>query len=202
MTEQIQDQISAFSDDELSAEECAFLVRRLERDPESRRKASRYSIIGAALRGEVLAPEPDVLRRRIQAELGGLPAAAAQTHDPTTVPSPFLRPALGFGIAATVAVVALLALGGLNRSAIVDDPSGLVARDASNANANAALSYVVPQEAAGDSLPANQPLDIRLTNYLLTHGTYAPGLTRTSIHSKVVGNQGSLVFGTEPPEQD
>ena len=62
MTGQIQEQISAFSDDELSPEECEFLVRRLERDSESREKVQSYAVIGAALRGELLGPDPDVLR--------------------------------------------------------------------------------------------------------------------------------------------
>ena len=53
MTESIQDQVSAFIDDELSAEECAFFVRRLERDPEARRQLIRYTTMGAVLRGEL-----------------------------------------------------------------------------------------------------------------------------------------------------
>src|SRR5690606_28907488 len=63
MSEQIHDQVSAFLDDELSAEECAFLVRRIERDPEARDKLVRYSLIGSALREELLPPVPYILRR-------------------------------------------------------------------------------------------------------------------------------------------
>jgi len=54
MTDQINDQISAFIDNELSADESALLVRRFERDPESRTRAMRYTLIGASLRGELL----------------------------------------------------------------------------------------------------------------------------------------------------
>ena len=54
MSGKIEDQISAFTDDELSAEECEFLVRRLERDPESREKVLRYAAIGSAIRGDML----------------------------------------------------------------------------------------------------------------------------------------------------
>ena len=43
MTEQIQDQLSAFADDELSAEESENLVRRMERDPGFRQKALSYA---------------------------------------------------------------------------------------------------------------------------------------------------------------
>ena len=41
MTEQINDQISAFIDDELSPEESALLVRRFERDARARGQATR-----------------------------------------------------------------------------------------------------------------------------------------------------------------
>ena len=71
MSEQIHDHVSAFIDDELSAEECAFLVRRFERDPEAREKLVRYSLIGSALREELPHPEPDILRRRVQAAVNG-----------------------------------------------------------------------------------------------------------------------------------
>ena len=43
MTDQINDQISAFIDNELSADESALLVRRFERDPEARARAMRYT---------------------------------------------------------------------------------------------------------------------------------------------------------------
>jgi negative regulator of sigma E activity len=58
MTDQINDQISAFIDNELSADESALLVRRFERDPDSRKRAMRYTLIGASLRGELLEPHP------------------------------------------------------------------------------------------------------------------------------------------------
>ena len=71
MTEQINDQISAFIDNELSADESALLVRRFERDTEARARAMRYTFIGASLRGELLEPHPSVLRQRISAALSG-----------------------------------------------------------------------------------------------------------------------------------
>src|SRR6185295_7577058 len=65
MTEQISDQISAFIDDELSDEESAFLLRRFERDTDARSRAARYTMIGAALRDELVGSDPEILRRRI-----------------------------------------------------------------------------------------------------------------------------------------
>ena len=73
MTEEINDQISAFVDDELSEHECAFLVRRFDHDPNVRGKALRYTMIGSALRSELLQPDPAVLRRRIAGAIDGAP---------------------------------------------------------------------------------------------------------------------------------
>ena len=130
MSEQIQDQISAFTDDELSAEECAFLVRRLERDPKTRDSVLRYSIIGAALRGELPNPDPDVLRRRVRAELDGV-RALEQVRESTAVRSRYFRPAVGLGIAASVAVAALALLNTVNSPLDASDPVSQVAGVAS-----------------------------------------------------------------------
>ena len=46
-----------------------------------------------------------------------------------------------------------------------------------------APSYVVPQDAD----PSATLAPIRLTNYLMRHGEFASGLTRTSVSSNVVG---------------
>jgi len=203
MTEQIQDQISAFADDELSAEECEFLVRRMERDPESRQKALSYATIGAALRGEILGPDPDVLRRRVQMELGVVPAPIRHGLEEVVVPGRFRRPVLGFGIAASVAVIALLVLGSLNQPT-TPDPAGLMASDVSVVPVSERASYVVPQEVATSALPVSQPMvvPIRMTNYLMTHSEYVPGFGRTSIDTNVVGNQGTFVVVSTDSERD
>ena len=202
MTEQIQDQISAFADDELSAEECEFLVRRMERDPEFRHKALSYATIGAALRGEILDPDPDILRRRVQKELGVVPVPVRHGLGNTGVPRRFARPAIGFGIAATVAVVALLALENLNRS--ITPGEALMASDVSVVPVGERASFVVPQEASTNTQPAHQPLaaPIRLTHYLVTHGEYVRGFGRTSIHTDVVGNRGNFVVISTESGQD
>ena len=82
MTEQINDQTSAFIDDELPDQESAFLLRRFERDPIARDQAVRYTMIGCALRDELLGPDPAIFRRRVAIALsrcagaGGPPASA------------------------------------------------------------------------------------------------------------------------------
>lgn len=196
MTEHIQDQLSAFIDDELSEEETAFLVRRLERDAAARGQLARYALIGAALKGELLQPHPWVLQQRIAAALDGAPAiaprAAAKRRGHRLAAS---RPLIGAGIAAAVAVAAI---GLLRYTGEPDVPqiaqSGFTTLGAP-ARWSEPESYVVPQDS--DFAPPIQ-LPIRLTNYLVNHGEYASHLSRTSVHSNVVGVIGAQLPSSEP----
>src|SRR5512145_1210074 len=117
MTDQINDQISAFIDNELSADESALLVRRFERDGEARARALRYTLIGASLRGELLEPHPSVLRQRVAAALSGSVAPSAPRARESLLDR-WSRPLLGVGIAATVAVVAIGTLRSLNEASL------------------------------------------------------------------------------------
>ena len=183
MTDQINDQISAFIDNELSADESALLVRRFEREPEARARAMRYTLIGASLRGELLDPHPSVLRQRVAAALSGAAPGAAQVRDRWS--QRFTRPLVGIGIAATVAAVAIGALRSLNEAALA--PGGvapIAVTPLQASDGREAPSYIVPQE-IGEARAVTPP--IRLTNYLMRHGEYASGFTRTTVNSNVVG---------------
>jgi negative regulator of sigma E activity len=180
MTEQINDQISAFIDNELSENESALLVRRFERDNEARARAMRYTLIGASLRGELLEPHPSVLRQRVSAALsGGAVPSIARPREHWT--ERLGRPLLGVGIAATVAVVAIGALRSLNEAAVAPGGGPSVGTTLPLQTREA---YVVPPITDDQSRVA---APIRLTNYLMHHGEYASGLTRTSVNSNVVG---------------
>ncbi|HVY65020.1 MAG TPA: sigma-E factor negative regulatory protein [Gammaproteobacteria bacterium] len=180
MTEQINDQISAFIDDELSAEESALLVRRFERDPNARAQALRYTLIGAALRGELIEPRPSVLQRRIAVSLDG--AAPAVEKRAAHWSARYARPLLGVGIAAAVAVAAIGTLRLVNEAGVA--PGAPVAGPVQARDQVVAPSYVVPQDATPAG-PVTSP--IRLTNYLIHHSEYASGLGRASVSSNVVG---------------
>lgn len=180
MTEQINDQISAFIDNELSADESALLVRRFERDAEARARAMRYTLIGASLRGELLEPHPSVLRQRVAAALWGAVPSAARPRERWG--ERLARPLLGVGIAATVAVVAIGALRSLNEAALAPGAAPQLAPQL-QVRDSAAQSYVVPTNTDQSRVAA----PIRLTNYLMHHGEFASGLTRTSVNSNVVG---------------
>jgi hypothetical protein len=94
------------------------------------------------------------------------------------------RPLLGVGIAAAVAVVAIGALRSLNEPSLSPDGAiPVVAAPLQARDAVVAPSYVVPQ----DTDQSRTTAPIRLTNYLMHHGEFASGLTRTSVNSNVVG---------------
>lgn len=190
MTEQIQDQISAFMDDELSAEECEFFVRRLAKDPRAHSKAIRYATIGAALRGELLVPDPAALRRGVAQAISGVPAPVPPRAERRSWNARLVKPAAGVAIAASMAVVGVLALNQVNGLRSEQAVASVTAdgRLADNDAMSEAPSYVVPQDTVSGQ-PGVPP--IRLTNYLMRHGEYASGLGRQSIHSIVVGQDES-----------
>jgi negative regulator of sigma E activity len=192
MTEQINDQASAFVDDELSPEECAFFARRLERDDETRSKIMRYMATGAVLRKDLLLADGDLLRRRVNASLDGVarPSVAAR---PRRLRG-FVKPLLGTGIAASVALAALVVLRGADEL----DPD-LFAADVAieSIQASEPPSYVVPQE---PRQAASVTPPIRYTNYLMHHGEYASGLNRTLVRSNVVSTrEADLAVQREEP---
>ena len=181
MTEQISDQTSAFIDDELPDEESAFLLRRFERDADARGRAIRYTMIGAALRDELL-PDHTLLRRRIALAITG--AALPTQRAPSRWRSRYLRPLLGVGIAASVAVASIVGLRALNDTRLGGTGAALSSMPLQTRAPDAPPSYVVPQEVA--DAPAVAPA-VRLTNYVVHHSEYASRLSRTSVRSNVVG---------------
>ncbi|HEY7672044.1 MAG TPA: sigma-E factor negative regulatory protein [Gammaproteobacteria bacterium] len=185
MNDQFQEQTSLFVDDELSADECEFFVRRLQRDPDARGRLLRYQLIGAALRGELKTPDPELLRRRLQGAMDGVGHVKGVRARERARYARFFKPAIGLAIAASVTVAALLVL---QTSSLDEAPdasvSGLAALAATgDGRADDGASYVVPPDTDAPRLAYPT---VRLTNYMMQHGEYASRLSRTSVHSNVV----------------
>jgi sigma-E factor negative regulatory protein RseA len=185
MSEKIQEQISAFLDGELPANEAELLVHRFSRDDDLRQKALRYRSIGAAMRNELLYPDPNALRRGIQSALDGDSVVAKATDAPGFAARRLARPMVGLAVAATVAVVAITGL----QNIATQGRDGQALPQAANQSEPDALSYVVPREPVESGVL--RPVPILLTNYLVNHGEYASGLGRKSIHSDIVGFRSS-----------
>ena len=185
MTEIADLQISAFVDDELSRDECEFLVRRLSRDGDARRQLVRYSMIGAAMRGELLGPHPDVLRTRISAALEGVHVPFRTETVPQNPLRRFVRPALGTGIAASAAIAALLFVSMRPDSGNLSNPpvAGVdPIPEAASVEGELLPSFVVPTQ-------GNTQSSIRLTDYIVQHNQFTPAIRRASINSTVAGEQ-------------
>jgi Anti sigma-E protein RseA, N-terminal domain len=194
MTEHIKEHISAFIDDELSAEECAFLVRRLSSDPDARSQMVRYAAIGSVLRHEVLATSSPLLRDRLAAALDGDEHQPARRAPSRHSKRPrWAYPLAGAGIAASVAVAALfglrIALDGTGSTEMTQAGVGL-----------SPGQYVVPVDTIDRRVVSPPP--IRLTNYMLQHGNYASTLQRTSLHSNLAGVGKSEATTAESSDTD
>jgi negative regulator of sigma E activity len=185
MNDQFQEQTSLFVDDELTADECEFFVRRLQRDPDARGRLVRYQLIGAALRGELKMSDPELLRRRLQAAMDGI-GRSQNARTPQRVGyARFLKPALGLAIAASVAITAFLMLRTSDMNGAREAPTSRIAALEASADEREGrgASYVVPPDT--DPRRMVSP-PVRLTNYMMQHGEYASRLSRTSVHSNVV----------------
>jgi hypothetical protein len=112
-------------------------------------------------------------------------APVAQQRPAARVQWRYLRPVVGVGIAATVAVAAIVGLRAVN-FARVGSPGGAATAPLQARASDAAPSYVVPREVSdAPVVPVAQ--GIRLTNYVMHHSEYASRLSRTAVHSNVVG---------------
>ncbi|MEX0707561.1 MAG: sigma-E factor negative regulatory protein [Woeseia sp.] len=176
MNDALKIQISAFIDGELPEAEAEMLVHRFSQDSELRQQAERYMEIGRVLRGEQSLPGMSRLRARINAALDGhdLPDEAL----PAPAGNRLLRPAAGFAIAASVALLGLFGLQQVNTTTDQGPLSATVAGDL----AGQAVTYTEP---AVSEVLADRPSD-RLRQYYLSHGETSSDLGANGILSRLV----------------
>jgi sigma-E factor negative regulatory protein RseA len=199
MNEERDSQLSAMFDGELPAAECELLSRRLGRDELLRSRWSRYAAIGAVLRADPTVVVHGNLARRVSAALVAETAASTRTH------RALWQTVGGFGVAATVAGVAILLLRtGVARQEIaltaftpsvqrLEAPGPVAAaRTLSPVNLATrttipAPSYVVPQPgAASDNGPV--PMSAAFANYVVAHSEYSSPLSRPHLLSALVAS--------------
>jgi anti-sigma factor RsiW len=171
MTDPIREQLSAFADGELSAEEQRFLLRRLAQDGELCGRYGRYELIRSCLRGQHVAYGADLVAR-VMSAIGDEPVARTRQR--------WLRPVLGGAVAAAVAALALVLI---TPPPAVDDTAGAPAVVASTGLREQDLRpTLVAQPVAGRvggpvagtvAMP-----DPQLEAYLLRHGNAAMAAPR------------------------
>ena len=160
-------QLSALVDDELADREIDLVLRRLSRDDDARHRWERYHLISDAVQGQLPAALDTEFAARIRQAIEAEPLP--QT---TARPLPaWYKPVTGFGLAASVALVALFGLK-LNQTEVLQPATPLAATTSTPFTAAAALPI---QTAAITRLadPAREPVEARLSHYLVNHNGYA-----------------------------
>jgi sigma-E factor negative regulatory protein RseA len=180
MTEPVNEQLSACLDGELPAAELDLLLKRLARNPELRDALGRYTVVGEALRHSKPALASRSFADKVMAAVDQEPATARRAPRVSPVMLRRLRPVAGFGIAATVAAIAVFSV---QQAGVT--PDTIATNEPASAPAVVAQStdYVVPT--ASSSSPAFVPAT-RLTNYVVAHSEYSSPLARRSVLTGVL----------------
>ncbi len=181
MTDQLNQQVSAFVDNELPEEECPLFVRHLCKDDALQSTVSRFALIGDAMRGELLAADVH-LSQRIRAAISAesVDSAAASPTKASGWPR-WMRPVSGVAVAATVAAVAVLALQGFDNADNTELPSNTVADIADGDGSSLLPVNVLPRLELPDVQPASVIPQSRMDRYLLSHREYVNGFGRQSV---------------------
>ena len=186
MTRLIEEQISAFLDGELSAEEAELLVRRLENEDGHRFTLARYGLIGECVRGAT-------------SELAlGLHRRVGERLADVEVPAPESGPRswrVAAGVAACVVTLFAVTMVAVNRPDLVPG-SGAGSQTAEFAAVTAPGPSGTAQELTLNRVSAtdgNKPESesviepARLTQYLVYHGGYSGSFSRQVMDSRIVG---------------
>lgn len=191
MTVNAHEQLSALLDGELPEAEAAMAVRRVSRDAALRGAALRYSLIGDTLRNELPPGRPADLVARVRAELAVEPAAAEFT--PRRYRKHAARYGAGLAVAASVALVALVALPGRQQ---VETPPMLSATEVASPvpEQRMMLSPVYTRAAGGGP--------DRLTRYYVNHTEYAPPVSGRGALTRIIVIQPEAAMADEETPED
>jgi len=195
MTVNMEEQLSALLDGELPQAEAPMVVRRVARDESLKKTALRYSLVGDALRDELPAGHVADLVGRVREALLHEPALAPGRASASRSTSTRLRRyAGGFAVAASVALVALVALPG--RQELAPPPTISATEIASPAPDQRLNMQPIYTRAAGGGPD-------RLTRYYVNHSEYAPPVSgRGALTRIIVIQPEAAVVDEERPEPD
>lgn len=202
----IEEQVSAWLDDELPAAELELLAARMAGSPELRARVARYGLIGSTLRGS----QPGVSPAGLAALEISARVSSALDNIEIPIVAPVRRPAsrlLPYAAAAGVALVAV-ALVPLLRPAPGSGSPSTSSMAAEPAILPATLTPVRTQALVADRLvadrmgPAGQSSlsPRRLTSYLVYHGEYSGMLSAKLTDSHIVNNR-AYAAAVQMPDQ-
>jgi negative regulator of sigma E activity len=189
--EELDSQLSAMFDDELSPAQCELLAKRLARDPALRARWGRYALIGAAMRAEPALRLDSAMAKRVTVALASEPLPE-QGFGALRAPrrgrfGRWQQAIVGSAVAAGVAAVAILALRTQLPAEVQIADANTVAPAAIVAS-NEPDSYVVPSVIDPPSMiPTTE-----LANYVVAHSEFAaPVVRRNTLSTLMASDTGS-----------
>lgn len=194
MTDVVKEQISAFLDDELSADEAQLVVRRLTSDPALLDEARTMLLVGHSVRGETSVADAGFAARVVAAASGEGEALVAPHADVQKAVPGWLKVAGGGGVAAAVAVVALFSLSGTDA---IESPAGqdqAAVANAESASPDAQFEYTVPAATSASGLVVADP---QLASYLLNHSARSPSMMPGGMRGRILVSDGDGVTQTD-----
>ena len=161
-------QLSALVDDELDGMEIDLVLRRLCRDGDLQSCWSRYHLISDVMQShlpDALAPDFAArIRQAVVAEPLPLPVGKS-------LPA-WYKPVTGFGLAASVVLVALFGLK-LTQTADTSLTSATQLAASDPTPASTFAPFTVRTAAVRQTDASNEPVEARLGSYLVNHNGYA-----------------------------
>ena len=161
-------QLSAMVDDELDGMEIDLVLRRLCRDGDLQSCWSRYHLISDVMQShlpDALAPDFAArIRQAVAAEPLPLPVGKSLPV--------WYKPVTGFGLAASVVLVALFGLK-LTQTADTSLTSATQLAASDPTAASTFAPFTVRTAAVRQTDAANEPVEARLGSYLVNHNGYA-----------------------------
>ena len=180
MKQILHEQLSALVDDELAPAEHALLVKRLAQDAGLQERLARYQMISDGLQNHLPGHVDVDFHRRVRAALREEPVPLAR---PGQLASLF-KPLVGVGVAASVAVVAVLSLQSIRE---VDPAAAPVV-----ASAPVRDEYI--RAARAPQFAADTGIARELDVYLVNHNEYAVnrGMQGMLPYVRLVGGEGKV----------
>jgi len=181
MKPKLHEQLSALIDDELAPAEHALLVRRLAQDAALRQRLARYQLASDGLRNHLPGYVDAAFHLRVQAALQDEPAPQPGTARLAGL----FRPVAGVAMAASVAVVAVLAL----QSVRQEEPAAIPVVASAPEGGDYIRAARTPQSVTGSGIAA-KGLDV----YLVNHNEFAVnrGMQGMLPYVRLVGSEASL----------
>lgn len=179
MADIIEEKLSALVDGEMPREECESLLDELKHDPARQACWRHYHLISDALKNNLPDELPEDFVNRVSLALESEPLLSTPPRRAANA-STFLRPTIGFALAASVAAVAFIGLGWNTQTGVEQMPTLASNTTTTVPSGITTVSAQQPMvsytHVHGRQWDVEQPeLASKLNDYLINHDQYSAG---------------------------